>query len=72
MTITLSEVEKNRNPDVFKWSKGFDRYFNAADYIFNFSSFLRAQAAQAHTVSVQGPWPPKNDEKLKISSAALK
>ena len=40
MITTRSEVEKNRNPDVFKWSKGFDRYFNAADDIFNISSLL--------------------------------
>ena len=43
MITPSSEVEKNRNPDVFKWSKGFCRYFNDADNIFNFSSFFRAQ-----------------------------
>ena len=38
---TRSGVDKDRIPDVFKWSKGFGRYFNAADDIFNFSSFFR-------------------------------
>ena len=28
---TRSEVDKNRIADVFKWSKGFGRYFNAPD-----------------------------------------
>jgi len=34
-------VEKNHIPNVFEWSKGFDRYFNIADDIFNSSSFFR-------------------------------
>ena len=42
LTITIrSGVEKNRIPDVFKWSKGFDLYFNAANNIFNFSPFFQ-------------------------------
>jgi len=62
-------VEKNRNPDVFKWSKGYDRYFNAADDIFKFSSFLGARPLYT---AYMGPGPPKNDDILKITPAALK
>ena len=46
--------------DLFKWSKRFDRYFNAADDIFNFTLFLRGQAAPGPTQALyRGPVPSK-------------
>ena len=57
-TITIrSEVEKNRIADVFKWSKGFDRYFNAANNIFNFSSFFQRFGGPGPYRLYIGAWP---------------